>query len=181
MSATPPVATTASAHVRPLRIVLAAFLSLAVVLGSAGPAHAVSTAEKMAVLSSFTQTSASSSNAWNAARKNQADWAAYGFDWSTDFCSASPDKPLGFDFTLSCHRHDFGYRNYKAAGAFTDTNKSLVDSAFYADLKRKCAGYSTVVRPACLSLAWTYYQAVSIFGSLASVDESDVEAAAALL
>ncbi|MEU4159798.1 phospholipase [Actinoplanes sp. NPDC026670] len=185
MSATTPVATTAAHHspvrVRPIRIILAAALSLAVVLGLAGPAHAATAAEKMAVLTSFTQTSASSYNSWNNARTHQGDWAAYGFDWSTDFCSASPDRPLGFDFTLSCHRHDFGYRNYKAAGAFTDANKNLVDSAFYADLKRKCAGYSAVVRPACLSLAWTYYQAVSIFGSLASVDESDVDAAAELI
>jgi hypothetical protein len=185
MSATPPVATTAAhhspVHIRPVRVILAAVLSLAVVLGASGPAYAVTTAEKMAVLTSFTQTSASSYNAWNTARKNQGDWASYGFDWNTDFCSASPDRPLGFDFTLSCHRHDFGYRNYKAAGAFSDANKNLVDSAFYADLKRKCAGYSAVVRPACLSLAWTYYQAVSIFGSLASVDESDVEAAAELI
>ena len=48
---------------------------------------------------------------------------SYGFDWSTDYCSASPDQPLGFDFRLSCWRHDFGYRNYKAVGAFP-ANKS---------------------------------------------------------
>ncbi|MEU8662433.1 phospholipase [Actinoplanes philippinensis] len=182
MSATPPVATTAARlRLLPFRAVLAVIVSLSVVLGVAGPARAATAAGKMAVLTSFTQTSASSYNAWNSARKNQADWAAYGFDWSTDFCSASPDKPLGFDFTLSCHRHDFGYRNYKAAGAFTGANKGLVDTAFYADLKRKCATYSPVARPACLSLAWTYYQAVSIFGSLASVDESDLDRAAELL
>lgn len=190
MSATPTVATTAAHYfpvrtrpvrTRPVRAALAVMLSFAVVLGLAGPARAATAADKLAVLTSFTQTSASSYNAWNNARLHQADWAAYGFDWGTDFCSASPDRPLGFDFTLSCHRHDFGYRNYKAVGAFTDTNKSLVDSAFYADLKRKCASYSAAVRPACLSLAWTYYQAVSIFGSLAAVNESDVEAAAALI
>jgi hypothetical protein len=185
MSATPPVATTAAhdspVHLRPLTVFLATVLSLAVVLGMAGPAYAVTAAEKMAVLTSFTQTSASSYNAWNTARKSQGDWAAYGFDWNTDFCSASPDKPLGFDFSLSCHRHDFGYRNYKASVAFTGANKNLVDSAFYADLKRKCATYSAVVRPACLSLAWTYYQAVSVFGSLAAVDPADVEAAAELI
>jgi hypothetical protein len=185
MSATPPVATTAAHHspvrIRPFRVILAAVLSFALVVVGAGPAHAVTAAEKITVLTSFTQTSAASYHAWNTARKNPGDWSAYGFDWGTDFCSASPDRPLGFDFTLSCHRHDFGYRNYKAAGAFTDANKRLVDTAFHADLKRKCAGYSTVVRPACLSLAWTYYQAVTIFGSLASVDESDVAAAAELI
>jgi hypothetical protein len=184
MSATPPVATTAhhsSTRIGPFRALLAAVLALALVLGVSGPAYAVTAAEKLAVLQSFTQTSATSYDHWNAARRNQADWAAYGFEWGTDFCSASPDRPLGFDFTLSCHRHDFGYRNYKVAGAFSGANKKLVDSAFYADLKRKCATYSAAVRPACHSLAWTYYQAVSIFGSLASVDSADVDEAAALL
>ncbi len=52
---------------------------------------------------------------------------------------------------------------------------------FYADLKRKCATYSTAVRPACYSLAWTYYQAVSIFGSLEAVKASDVDRARSLI
>jgi hypothetical protein len=184
MSATPPVATTAAhspTRIGPFRALLAAVLALAVILGVSGPAHAATAAQKLAVLQSFTQTSATSYNSWNAARTNQAAWAEYGLTWGTDYCSASPDNPLGFNFKLSCHRHDFGYRNYKALGAFTNANKDLVDSAFYADLKRKCATYSAAVRPACYSLAWTYYQAVSIFGSLASVDSADVEAAAALL
>jgi hypothetical protein len=185
MSATPPVATTAAHHsptrIGPFRALLATVLALAVILGVSGPAYAATAAQKLAVLQSFTLTSATSYSSWNAARKNQAAWAEYGFEWGTDFCSASPDRPLGFDFTLSCHRHDFGYRNYKAVGAFTGASKSLVDSAFYADLKRKCATYSATVRPACYSLAWTYYQAVSLFGSLASVDSADVEAAAALI
>ena len=49
-----------------------------------------------------------------------------------------PDNPLGFDFTLSCWHHDFGYRNYKAVGQFR-ANKDRVDATFYADLKRVCA------------------------------------------
>jgi hypothetical protein len=117
------------------------------------------------VMSQFTQTSASSYNAWNAARQNQPAWAAYQFDWTTDYCSASPDRPLGFDFRLSCARHDWGYRNYQAMGQF-DANKSRLDDALYQDLRRKCATYSAIVRPACYSLAWTYYQAVRAFGGL---------------
>ncbi|GAA0463911.1 hypothetical protein Aca07nite_60170 [Actinoplanes capillaceus] len=160
-----------------LRLLLAAALAALTVLGPAGPAFAVTTAEKLAVLSSFTQTSGTSYNTWNAARQNQGAWSAYAFDWSTDYCSASPDNPLGFDFKLSCWRHDFGYRNHKAMGIFA-ANKSRVDSAFYEDLKRKCATYAAVVRPACYSLAWTYYQAVSVFGSLAAVTEQDLAEAA---
>jgi hypothetical protein len=161
------------------RALLAAILTVLAVIGTAGPAYAVTAAEKAAVLSSFTQTDVSSYHRWNSARQNQGAWAAYGFTWGTDYCSASPDNPIGFDFKLSCWRHDFGYRNHKAIGAFA-ANKSRIDSAFYADLKRKCATYSTVVRPACYSLAWTYYQAVSVFGSLAAVSTADLERAADL-
>jgi hypothetical protein len=161
-----------------LRVSLAAVLAAVLgVLGLAAPAYAVTAAQKAAALASFTQTSVSSYNTWNAARQNQGAWSAYGFDWSTDYCSSSPDNPLGFDFKLTCQRHDFGYRNYKAIGTFS-ANKSRVDSAFYEDLKRKCATYSAVVRPACTSLAWTYYQAVSIFGSVASVSTADINKAA---
>jgi hypothetical protein len=150
--------------------------ALLTLLGLAGPALAAVPADKPAVLSSWTQTSASSYNAWNSARQNQGAWAAYQFNWSTDYCSSSPDNPLGYDFTLSCYRHDFGYRNYKAAGQFP-ANKSRLDSAFYEDLKRKCNTYPAVDRPACLSLAWVYYQAVSIFGS---VSPADIDRAAQL-
>ncbi|MFI7428386.1 phospholipase [Micromonospora sp. NPDC049836] len=156
----------------------AGMFALLIALGVGSPAAAaVSTEQKLSVLSSWTQTSATSYNAWNAGRLNKAAWSEYAFDWSTDYCSSSPDNPLGFSFNLSCYRHDFGYRNYKAMGVFS-ANKSRLDSAFYADLKRVCATYNTVVRPACYSLAWTYYQAVSIFGSVAAVQQADIDRAA---
>lgn len=150
---------------------------LIAVFGLAAPAAAVTQQQKLAVLSSWTQTSAASYEAWNAARANQAGWADYAFDWSTDLCSASPDNPLGFDFRLSCHRHDFGYRNYKQVGQFP-ANKPRLDSAFYEDLKRKCATYASVVRPACNSLAWVYYQAVKQFGDVIITADQLAEAAA---
>jgi hypothetical protein len=159
-------------------LLTAALLGLTGVAGFAGPA-AAAPADKPAVLASFTQTSASSYNAWNAARLNQGSWAAYQFDWSTDYCSSSPDNPLGFAFQLSCYRHDFGYRNYKAIGQFP-ANKARLDNAFYEDLKRVCATYNSAVRPACLSLAWTYYQAVRLFGAPV-VDTADLERAAQLM
>ncbi|MFI2710080.1 phospholipase [Micromonospora sp. NPDC018662] len=153
-------------------------IALLTTLGLAAPAAAaVSTQQKLSVLSTWTQTSASSYNAWNSARLNKTPWAGYGFDWSTDYCSSSPDNPLGFSFNLSCYRHDFGYRNHKAMGIFA-ANKSRLDSAFYEDLKRVCATYNSVVRPACYSLAWTYYQAVSVFGSVAAVQQADLDRAA---
>jgi hypothetical protein len=147
-------------------LLLGSLVGLALAVAVAAPAGAVTTAEKAAVLSSWTQPNTASYNAWNSARLNQAAWAAYGFDWSTDYCSTSPDQPLGFDFRLPCWHHDFGYRNYKAIGTFA-ANKSRLDDMFYFDLKTKCATYNIFVRPSCYSLAWTYYQAVKTFGSVA--------------
>ena len=157
------------------RIVLVLVLTLAALI-PAGAASAATAADKLSVLSGWTQPTAASTNAWNAARLNRAPWASYNFDWSTDYCSDSPDKPLGFDFTLPCWHHDFGYRNYKAVGQFP-ANKDRVDSMFYADLERLCATYSSLVQPACYSLAWTYYEAVHLFGSLAKVSKSDIDRA----
>jgi hypothetical protein len=152
--------------------------ALLLALGVATAAEAATPADKPAVMSSWSQPNATSSNAWNTARQHQSDWAAYGFDWSTDYCSSSPDQPLGFDFRLPCQRHDFGYRNYKAVGAFP-ANKSRIDGSFYYDMKAKCATYNVFVRPACTSLAWTYYQAVVVFGSVA-VSDADLARAAEL-
>jgi hypothetical protein len=163
-----------------LRRTLVLLISLVALLIPAGVANAATTTTKAQVLSNWTQPTASSYAAWNAARLDRGPWAGYGFDWSTDYCSASPDNPLGFDFTLACWHHDFGYRNYKAIGQFP-ANKARVDRTFYEDMKRKCATYSSIVRPACTSLAWTYYQAVSIFGSTAAVTEADIEKARRML
>ncbi|OPC79261.1 hypothetical protein B4N89_34965 [Embleya scabrispora] len=137
-------------------------MTIGVGVGVATPVQAAP-ADKPQVLSSWTQTSAASYNAWWSARQNQGNWAAYNFDWSTDYCSSSPDNPLGFPFQNSCARHDFGYRNYKAAGTFA-ANKPRLDSALYEDLKRVCAPYGAVARATCNSTAWTYYQAVKLLG-----------------
>jgi hypothetical protein len=80
-------------------------------------------------------------------------------DWSSDACSWSPDKPIGFDFTPGCHRHDFGYRNYKRQGRFTDATKRSIDDHFYSDLRGICNGNA-----ACDGTAWIYYKAVQQFG-----------------
>jgi len=161
-----------------IRIGAAVGAALTLLLITAAPAAAATRAEKLSVMANWSQTSRASYSAWNNARQHQGDWADYGFDWSTDNCSASPDRPLGFDFRLSCQRHDFGYRNYHLENEF-DANKPRVDDAFYADLKTKCRSYSAFVRPACYSLAWTYYQAVRVFGAL-WVSQADLDAAAKL-
>ncbi|MEO3742669.1 phospholipase [Plantactinospora sp. B5E13] len=163
---------------RLLTTLAASAIAVLAVVGVSTPAAAVTQQQKLSVLSSWTQTSASSYNAWNAARTNQAPWAEYAFNWTTDYCSSSPDNPLGFTFELSCYRHDFGYRNYKAMSQF-EANKNRLDDAFYEDLKRVCATYNSFVRPACLALAWTYYQAVRQFGSVV-ISQADLDRAAKL-
>ncbi|HYN97686.1 MAG TPA: phospholipase, partial [Pilimelia sp.] len=164
---------------RLLTLAAALTLALGVAVAPAVPAAAVTAADKAAVLARWTQTSADSYAAWDAARVNRAPWAAYRFDWTTDYCSSSPDNPLGFDFRYACWRHDFGYRNYRAAKQFA-ANKARLDDAFYADLRRRCGLYAALVRPACYSLAWTYYQAVRVFGAVV-VSSADVAEAAELL
>ncbi|MFH8288884.1 phospholipase [Streptomyces sp. NPDC018059] len=137
--------------------------SLTLGLGvTAAPAAAVP-ADKAQVLSRWTQTDVTSYQAWVSADANRGAWSAYGFNWTTDYCSTSPDNPLGFPFKTSCARHDFGYRNYKEAGTFS-ANKARLDSAFYADLKRVCARYSGTTKATCDGTAWTYYQAVDKLG-----------------
>jgi hypothetical protein len=163
---------------RPSSLLLACVAGLTITLVAATPAAAVTLEQKLSVMLAWTQPNATSYNAWNNARLNQAAWAEYGFDWSTDYCSSSPDQPLGFDFRLACYRHDFGYRNYKAVGQFP-ANKDRIDDAFYYDMRTKCEEYNSFVRPACLSLAWTYYQAVRLFGSVV-VSQADLDRAAQL-
>jgi hypothetical protein len=156
--------------VRRLLVVLTATVAL-LVPGSA--AFAATTAQKLTVLASWTQPTAASYNAWNDARLHRSRWRSYRFDWSTDYCTAAPERPLGYDFTLACRHHDFGYRNYHALHRFA-ANKDRLDTVFYADLRRVCAGYRLRLQPACYSLAWTYYEAAHIFGSLA-VSTSDLD------
>jgi Prokaryotic phospholipase A2 len=155
-----------------MRVFAAAVAAMAVILGLATPAQAVTYNEKLQVATAWSQATSASQAAWNGARLDQARWSAYGFDWSTDYCSSSPDRPAGFDFRLSCYRHDFGYRNFKRLGVFP-ANKARIDDAFYFDLKQVCARYSGVAKSTCLSLAWSYYNAVRRFGSL-QVTEAEV-------
>jgi Prokaryotic phospholipase A2 len=156
--------------VRRLLVVLTATVAL-LVPGSA--AFAATTAQKLIVLASWTQPTAASYNAWNDARLDRSPWRSYRFDWSTDYCTAAPERPLGYDFRIACWHHDFGYRNYHALHRFA-ANKDRLDTMFYADLRRVCATYRLRLQPACYTLAWTYYEAVHIFGSLA-VSMSDLD------
>ena len=63
-------------------------------------------------------------------------------NWSSDNCSWSPDKPVGFNFIPSCHRHDFGYRNTQAQSRFTADMKKRIDDNFNNDLYKCCSQFS---------------------------------------
>ncbi|GAA4459996.1 hypothetical protein GCM10023170_060430 [Phytohabitans houttuyneae] len=134
---------------------------------------------RLAVLESLTSPGSGSYDAWNVGRFFPETYGAYQFDWSTDLCTGAPDNPLGFTFESACARHDFGYRNYKAAQRF-EANKDRLDLAFYGDMQRVCANYGDAVRPACYALATVYYEAVRIFG-FQRVTPEQIDAAADLL
>jgi hypothetical protein len=80
-------------------------------------------------------------------------------DWTSDGCSSSPDNPFGFNFAKACYRHDFGYRNYKRQGRFTEPNRLSIDNNFKTDLYTVCNG-----NWACNRIADIYYAAVREFG-----------------
>lgn len=109
---------------------LATFFSLApVVLGlpASGPTSSViverQTASQITDQYLYTITLAAFT-----ARRNARDPPT--LIWDSDGCSSSPDNPFGFPFTPACHRHDFGYRNYKNQNRFTDNGKLKVDNQF---------------------------------------------------
>jgi hypothetical protein len=152
------------------------------VLTVAAPASAVTIEQRLGVMSAWTQIGWDSYIAWANARRDgihpDPAYAVYQFDWSTDYCSQSPDQPLGFDFRMPCARHDWGHRNYAPMGLFTQ-NKPRIDNAFYVDLRNKCGTYSVWVRSSCYSLAWSYYTVISkINGS--RVSKADLDKAARL-
>ncbi|KAK0671730.1 prokaryotic phospholipase A2-domain-containing protein [Cercophora samala] len=104
-------------------------------------------------------------------RRNNRNPAS--LDWSSDGCSNSPDNPFGFPFTPACHRHDFGYRNFKKQSRFTDANRKRIDDKFNADLLYQCSsnGHGAV----CRALADVYYAAVRAFGGSGTTKREEEE------
>ena len=94
--------------------------------------------QKLAKMKSLTENSSGSQGRWFDAlaqhRGHKQAIEKYKFNWSTDYCSHSPDTLPGvYDFRFPCYRHDFGYRNYKATVGkyyFKKDHKKRIDSAF---------------------------------------------------
>jgi hypothetical protein len=88
-----------------------------------------------------------------------------------------PGQPARIPFSNSCVRHDFGYRNYKAIGAFA-ANKSRARQRVPRRPQAGVRAATLVTAAACYSLAWTYYNAVRVLGSVV-VSDKDVDRVAA--
>ncbi|PRX98788.1 phospholipase [Allonocardiopsis opalescens] len=156
---------------RVLSAAMAAVAACAALLMGAGPVHAaLPPAELRAVTDNYLFSV--SIGSFLSARNAQA----YGdqLDWSSDACSWSPDEPLGYDFTPSCYRHDFGYRNYRAQGRFTESARLAIDNNFRDDMYDECAGNST-----CRGVANVYYWAVREFGASSASTAEALERAGA--
>lgn len=93
-------------------------------------------------------------------------------DWTDDDCSAPGlgSTGLSYDFTHPCHRHDFGYRNYKRLEAASGTsiwnaaNKFSADDQFLEDMREHCSSRPWYLKSQCLGWAQAYYYAVRAFG-----------------
>lgn len=96
------------------------------------------------------------------------------FDWTTDGCSAPLVGGTGrtFDFTASCRRHDFAYRNYKRADRETrhagswwnSTMRHRIDLRFRYDMIDHCSRRSVSERVNCHVWAEVFYRMVRIAG-----------------
>ncbi len=93
-------------------------------------------------------------------------------DWSTDLCSAPLIGSTGrsFDFTHSCRRHDFAYRNLQRFDQrqpgtwWTSQWRSKVDAQFRRDLRSECDGRPLSQRITCRWWAEIFFRAVRTFG-----------------
>ncbi|WP_235926438.1 phospholipase [Actinokineospora pegani] len=136
--------------------VLSAAATAAMIVGAGTASADLSSAQLRSTTDSYLYTH--SLNGFQSTRNNRP--YASQLDWSSDGCSNSPDNPFGFNFVKACHRHDFGYRNYKRQSRFTEANRLRIDNNFKEDLYEICAGNWS-----CNRTADVYYAAVRQFGN----------------
>jgi hypothetical protein len=89
-------------------------------------------------------------------------------DWSTDGCSVPVIGSTGrtFDFTDACHRHDFGYRNFKALENgkwWTPTLRHRIDRVFHHDMMHDCNRRPKTAQKLCRAWAKTFYKSVRAY------------------
>lgn len=88
-------------------------------------------------------------------------------DWTTDGCSAPVigNEGRSFNFTQACIRHDFGYRNFKKLGQFSETVRAKVDEQFHRDLELSCTTQVRTRKIRCFMWAEAFYVAVRSAGN----------------
>ena len=90
------------------------------------------------------------------------------FTWDSDKCSAPILGSAGktYDFSDSCRRHDFAYRNLGRMDGgkhWTAALRTRVDNRFMTDMRSQCAARPSVQRTACRAWARLYFNAVRQF------------------
>lgn len=151
-----------------MRHALRVFVAVTFMLTVASPALAGSVHSALADQSYVEHMMFSTSTSGFVAAVGSDGW----FDWSTDFCSAPLVGNTGrtFNFTNSCRRHDFGYRNLQlldrryGVGHWNSATRRRVDQQFLLDMKRHCWSRPWYDEPTCLAWAETFYAVVRIAG-----------------
>jgi hypothetical protein len=89
------------------------------------------------------------------------------FDWYSNKCTLSPDRPLGFDFIPPCQRHDFGDTNFAKKNQWNPVDKARTDWRSRTDMWAvydKLTGWKDVLKRAtCVVVANKYADAVVVF------------------
>lgn len=89
------------------------------------------------------------------------------FDWYSNKCTLSPDRPLGFNFIPPCQRHDFGDTNFSKKKQWNPINKARTDWKFRTDMWAVCdklTGWKNILKRAtCMVVANKYADAVVVF------------------
>jgi hypothetical protein len=94
-----------------------------------------------------------------------ANWTTH--PWSSDGCSASPERGPGWDFHHACVHHDGCYRGHWAS-------RRTCDDWFHRDMRASCRVLhdSAWGRWPCDGLAGVYFAAVRAFGAHAYADHA---------
>ncbi len=89
-------------------------------------------------------------------------------DWESDGCSVPIIRSTGrtFDFTSSCQRHDFAYRNYKRIDSgiyWSEALRQRIDSRFSIDMRDTCKIRARLEKLTCTAWAHIFYRTVRTY------------------
>lgn len=152
---------------------LACALMAATTMSQAAPAHASTTYTRAQLTSRATTLQFSTSLAKFISIRAKHSGIDTRFTWATNGCSASwkgMSAPYSSFFYRSCVRHDFGYRNFGhglALGA-NDATKLKIDQRLLSDMYGQCSAAGR--GSACRGVAYTYYKAIRVAGSVSNTD-----------